>query len=155
YEDILVLSHRDNDFNISAVALDINTGKKLWEQSCTHTLGAKNQNRIYNFVSSHKDNRDYLQILDIKTGFLEEKTLTTNQKNDYIVWLSTYKDGKMYCSNLAHGCKLGIIDTESKEFTEYSLNLPEGIQIGAPVVTEDKVYILDSANVLHIYEREV
>ncbi|AFL98184.1 hypothetical protein ACQ1Q1_01340 [Ornithobacterium rhinotracheale] len=156
YEGVLVLSHRDNDFNISAVGLDINTGKKLWERVGTHTLGAKNKDKIYNFVSSHKDNRDYLQILDIKTGQLEEKTLTTNQKNDYIVWLSTYRDGKIYCSNLAHGCKLGVIDVESKELiVEFPLNLKDGVQIDAPVVTEDKIYILDSQEVLHIYEREI
>lgn len=35
------------------------------------------------------------------------------------------------------------------------LDIEQGVQIEAPVVTEDKIYILDSEQVLYIYEREI
>ncbi|CAI9429329.1 Uncharacterised protein [Candidatus Ornithobacterium hominis] len=44
---------------------------------------------------------------------------------------------------------------ETMEIISEFLDIEQGVQIEAPVVTEDKIYILDSEQVLYIYEREI
>lgn len=67
--------------------------------------------------------------------------------------MATIHNDNLYFSAYKIG-EIGIIDLQKQEIIqEFSLNLEKGVGIGAPVVTEDKIYILDSLNTLHIFEK--
>ena len=53
------------------------------------------------------------------------------------------------------GCGLGVIDLDTKEVIEqYDFNFKEGVKIYAPQISNNKIYVLDTLNTIHILEHK-
>ncbi|MBV7440974.1 hypothetical protein KRX57_06035 [Weeksellaceae bacterium TAE3-ERU29] len=152
YEDILVFIEKDDKAHTTLVGLDLQTGNILYKVAVGLINYRQQANKLYGFASNSFGDNTYLEI-DITKGGVYEKSFP-NYKRDVTGGLFTIKDDYLYYSIFKEG-SIGVIDINKKEIIkEEKLDIKEGVQIGAPVVTEDKIYILDSENVLHIYERD-
>ncbi|MBV7440975.1 hypothetical protein KRX57_06040 [Weeksellaceae bacterium TAE3-ERU29] len=152
YEGILVFIEKDDKAHTTLVGLDLQTGNILYKVAVGLINYRQQANKLYGFASNSFGDNTYLEI-DITKGEVCEKSFP-NYKRDVTGGLFTIKDDYLYYSIFKEG-SIGVIDINKKEIIrEEKLDIKEGVQIGAPVVTEDKIYILDSENVLHIYERD-
>lgn len=153
YKNILVVPQEDEQDKITMVGLDITSGKTLWQTKTSLAYYKKKDNKLYGFASTVFGDNFYSEI-NIKTGELFEKSFTGYKKN-VVSHLAAIHNNYLYYSVYKNSCEIGIIDLQSKDIIhEYPLNLEQSVQIGTPVVTDDKIYILDSNNTLHIYEKE-
>jgi hypothetical protein len=61
-------------------------------------------------------------------------------------------NNRLYYGSNRPGCEFGIIDCGKKELVEsVALGLEEGYQIGAPIVSDGKVYVF-GGDELRVYE---
>lgn len=151
YDNILVVNQIDEQSCSIIVGLDILTGKKLWENKVSLIHYQQKNDFLYGFASNTFGDNVFSKI-NIKTGEVFEKSFE-NFAKQVASHLATIHNDNLYFSAYKIG-EIGIIDLQKQEITqEFSLNLEKGVGIGAPVVTEDKIYILDSLNTLHIFEK--
>lgn len=151
YDNILVVNQIDEQSCSIIVGLDILTGKKLWENKVSLIHYQQKNDFLYGFASNTFGDNVFSKI-NIKTGEVFEKNFE-NFAKQVASHLATIHNDNLYFSAYKIG-EIGIIDLQKQEITqEFSLNLEKGVGIGAPVVTEDKIYILDSLNTLHIFKK--
>lgn len=151
YDNILVVNQIDEQSCSIIVGLDILTGKKLWENKVSLIHYQQKNDFLYGFASNTFGDNVFSKI-NIKTGEVFEKSFE-NFAKQVASHLATIHNDNLYFSAYKIG-EIGIIDLQKQEIIqEFSLNLEKGVGIGAPVVTEDKIYILDSLNTLHIFEK--
>lgn len=151
YDNILVVNQIDEQSCSIIVGLDILTGKKLWENKVSLIHYQQKNDFLYGFASNTFGDNVFSKI-NIKTGEVFEKSFE-NFAKQVASHLATIHNDNLYFSAYKIG-EIGIIDLQKQEIIqEFSLNLEKGVGIGAPIVTEDKIYILDSLNTLHIFEK--
>lgn len=153
YQEVLAFIEIDDNVQTTLVGLDIHSGEILYKEVVGLIHYQQQDNKLYGFASTTFGDNTYSEI-DILKGEVYEKSFP-NYKRDTASHLATIKDDYLYYSIYKDG-GIGIIDTKKKEIIkEEFLDIEDGVQIEAPVVTEDKIYILDSEQVLHIYQRDV
>ncbi|EKB56730.1 hypothetical protein [Bergeyella zoohelcum] len=152
YQEVLAFIEIDDNVQTTLVGLDIHSGEILYKEVVGLIHYQQQGNKLYGFASTTFGDNTYSEI-DILKGEVYEKSFP-NYKRNTVSHLATIKEDYLYYSIYKDG-GIGIIDTKKKEIIkEEFLDIEDGIQIEAPVVTEDKIYILDSEQVLHIYQRE-
>jgi len=153
HQEILVVPQENEQSQITLVGLDINTGKKLWETKTALAYYKKKNGFLYGFASTSFGDNYYSEV-NIETGEVFEKSFENFTEN-VVSHLAMIKDDFLYFSIYKNNCKIGILDLKRKKIIyEHSLGLDNGVQIGAPVVTDDKLYVLDSTNTLHVFKKE-
>ncbi|EKB56732.1 hypothetical protein HMPREF9699_01461 [Bergeyella zoohelcum ATCC 43767] len=153
YQEVLAFIEGDEEGETTLVGLDIHSGEILYKEVVGLIHYQQQGNKLYGFASTTFGDNTYSEI-DILKGEVYEKSFP-NYKRDTVSHLATIKEDYLYYSIYKDG-GIGIIDTKKKEIIkEEFLDIEDGVQIEAPVVTEDKIYILDSEQVLHIYQREM
>jgi outer membrane protein assembly factor BamB len=144
---------------VIATCCDLDTGEKRWE---THLEGSHKyilndvDGNLYALFGMHRPNGEnlYLNCLNTSTG---ECTLEVVEKNTSVVsipWLAQIYKGVMYISDFyTEGCVIWAFDlTTRKVVSHINLGLKKYIQLRAPVIRNDEIYVLDSTQTLHVLE---
>ena len=79
------------------------------------------------------------------TGELEVSLINKDEEFDFMPWNVTMHDRQLYFVDNRRGNEIGVIDVDKRELIErVPLNIKKKVTIGAPVVTDDKVYVFIS-----------
>ena len=89
------------------------------------------------------------------TGELEVSLINNEEVFDFMPWNVTMHDRQLYFVDNHRGNEIGVIDVDKRELIERApLNIKKKVTIGAPVVTDDKVYVfIRDLKELRVYEK--
>ena len=89
------------------------------------------------------------------TGELEVSLINKDEEFDFMPWNVTMHGRQLYYTDNRRGNEIGVIDVDKKELVErVPLNIKKKVTIGAPVVTDDKVYVfIQDLNELRVFEK--
>ena len=139
---------------------NIRTGKRLW----VIQSDAKYESDTF-FIGEDKmlyGCRGYMIIpgigitmLNPITGKLDVILINTDEEFDFMPNEVTMQGRKLYFVNHRKGNEIGVIDVDKKELVErVPLNIKKKVTIGAPVVTDDKVYVfIRDLKELRVFEK--
>ena len=93
--------------------------------------------------------------LDPYTGSLESWNLLSDEDLDVMPWNVTMHGHQLYYTDNRRGNEIGVIDVDKRELIErVPLNIKKKVTIGAPVVTDDKVYVfISDLQELRVFEK--
>ena len=89
------------------------------------------------------------------TGELEVSLINNEEVFDFMPWNVTMHDRQLYFVDNRRGNEIGVIDVDKRELIErVPLNIKKKVTIGAPVVTDDKVYVfIRDLKELRVFEK--
>ena len=89
------------------------------------------------------------------TGELEVSLSNNEEVFDFMPWNVTMHDRQLYFVDNRRGNEIGVIDVDKRELIERApLNIKKKVTIGAPVVTDDKVYVfIRDLKELRVYDK--
>ena len=144
---------------VIATCCDLDSGKILWE---THFQGSHRyilndaDGNLYALFGRHEPDGKilYLNSLNTSTG---QATLDIVEKNTIVAstpWLAQIYQNVMYISDTyTEGCVIWAFDLASKKITShFNLGLEKGVELNAPVIRNDEMYVLDSTKTLHVFD---
>ena len=134
------------------VALDLRTGNELWElEARTHEFTIDdNLKKLFALTESSSTNQTNLEIVDIIEGKIERSIISGSISRGMFPSNAIEKDGFLFYSDNIEGCKIGVIELNSKSLIgEIELGLEYGVKIYAPKVFNDRIFVLDTSNVCH------
>ena len=147
-DDVVVVISQDCIIPEKIQGFNIQTGEKLWvldlsEKGCPNTFFCGEDNMLYGCVPCYKEL--LLFRLDPYTGSLESWNLLSDEDLDVMPWNVTMHGHQLYYTDNRRGNEIGVIDVDKRELIErVPLNIKKKVTIGAPVVTDDKVYVFIS-----------
>ncbi|WP_438711013.1 hypothetical protein ACSTS3_21125 [Aquimarina muelleri] len=163
--NVIIISSQIGDIldsNYLLYGIDINTGKKLWVIENTlpdYTLNEDN-GLLYSFVANSSFNS--FEIIDPILGKkILEKTIEIEKPKIISSHLHCIADNKLFfvdndmSPDKDTRSRIGAIDlsTNTLDFI-YQLDVDKGILLNKPKYADGKLYVLDSANTLHVFEKE-
>ena len=88
------------------------------------------------------------------TGDLEVTLVNKEEVFDFMPWNVTMHGRRLYYADNRDGKEIGVIDVDRKEIVERQpLEIKKNVTIGAPVVTDDRMYVyIRELNELRVYE---
>lgn len=133
----------------------IRTGEKLWETRdfCPEYLFEGEDKALYGCMSNFCKDL-FLYRLDPVTGKLDSWNLKLEEDFHLSPWIVSMHNNRLFYGSNRPGCELGVIDCGKRELVEaIPLNLKKGCQVGAPIVSDGKVYVFSrGAGELRVYE---
>ena len=133
----------------------IRTGEKLWETHdfCPEYLFEGEDKALYGCMSNFCKDL-FLYRLDPVTGKLDSWNLKLEEDFHLSPWIVSMHNNRLYYGSNRPGCELGVIDCGKRELVEaIPLNFKKGCQVGAPIVSDGKVYVFSrGAGELCVYE---
>ena len=89
------------------------------------------------------------------TGELEVSLINNEEVFDFMPWNVTMHDRQLYFVDNHRGNEIGVIDVDKRELIErMPLNIKKKVTIGAPMVTDDKVYVfISDLQELRVFEK--
>ena len=157
-DDVVVVISQDCIIPEKIQGFNIQTGEKLWvldlsEKGCPNTFFCGEDNMLYGCVPCYKEL--LLFRLDPYTGSLESWNLLSDEDLDVMPWNVTMHGHQLYYTDNRRGNEIGVIDVDKRELIErVPLNIKKKVTIGAPVVTDDKVYVfIRDLKELRVYEK--
>ena len=89
------------------------------------------------------------------TGELEVSLINKDEEFNFMPWNITMHDRQLYFVDNRRGNEIGVIDVDKRELIErVPLNIKKKVSIGAPVVTDDKVYVfISDLQELRVFEK--
>ena len=157
-DDVVVVISQDCIVPEKIQGFNIHTGEKLWvldlsEIGCPNTFFCGEDNMLYGCVPCYKE----LQLFSLnpKTGKLDTWNLLSDEDLDVMPWNVTMHGRQLYYTDNRRGNEIGVIDVDKRELIErVPLNIKKKVTIGAPVVTDDKVYVfIDDLQELRVFEK--
>lgn len=153
-DDVVVIINSYNLMTVSIEGYNIQTGKKLWVLKddkhtdifpCHFNVG---EDKMLYACKSHWKNTDRnsknieLTSINPHNGEFNRHILKEVDQHTVISpWNTCIYGNKLYYADNHPGCILGVVDLDKKQIVdEFSLNLKKGFRMGAPAVTEDKIY---------------
>ncbi|MBQ3929540.1 MAG: hypothetical protein II708_01160 [Paludibacteraceae bacterium] len=153
-DDVVVIINSYNLMTVSIEGYNIQTGKKLWVLKddkhtdifpCHFNVG---DDKMLYACKSHWKNTDRnsknieLTSINPHNGEFNRHILKEVDQHTVISpWNTCIYGNKLYYADNHPGCVLGVVDLDKKQIVEeFSLNLKKGFRMGAPAVTEDKIY---------------
>lgn len=143
---------------------DIRSGNRLWETTMesgvSNTLFLGPDNMLYGcksvWIKPLVSSRLMLTKLNPFTGELDLTVVSEGECFDVMPWLVTMHGNKLYYTDNRRGNEIGVIDVDKKELVDrMPLNNDKKVTIGAPVVTDDKVYVfIRDLQELRVFEKE-
>lgn len=149
--ELLIIQSNNNKL----FGLDMNTGLKLWELtdvSYYHTLDP-NSGLLYSYAW------DILRIINPSNGKIELEKQFEGSMEEYGIRtdanMHSISGGYLYFMSNWNTPRFGGINlnTLEIEFVQ-DLEVEEGVKGGVPHFHKDRLYIRDTINTLHIFERE-
>ena len=157
-DDVVVVISQDCGVPGKVQGFNIQTGEKLWvldlsEKGCPNTFFCGEDNMLYGCVPCYKEL--LLFRLDPYTGSLESWNLLSDEDLDVMPWNVTMHGHQLYYTDNRRGNEIGVIDVDKRELIErVPLNIKKKVTIGAPVVTDDKVYVfISDLQELRVFEK--
>jgi hypothetical protein len=153
-DDVVVIINSYNLMTVSIEGYNIQTGEKLWVlKDDKHTdifpchFNVDEDKMLY-ACKSHWKNTDRksknieLTSINPHSGEFNRHILKEADELTRISpWNTCIYGNKLYYADNRPGCILGVVDLDKKQIVdEFSLNLKKGFRMGAPIVTEDKIY---------------
>lgn len=133
----------------------IRTGEKLWETRdfCPEYLFEGEDKALYGCMSNFCKDL-FLYRLDPVTGKLDSWNLKLEEDFHLSPWIVSMHNNRLFYGSNRPGCELGVIDCGKRELVEaIPLNFKKGCQVGAPIVSDGKVYVFSrGAGELRVYE---
>lgn len=143
---------------------DIRSGNRLWETTMesgvSNTLFLGPDNMLYGcksvWIKPLVSSRLMLTKLNPFTGELDLTVVSEGECFDVMPWNVTMHGNKLYYTDNRRGNEIGVIDVDKKELVDrMPLNIDKKVTIGAPVVTDDKVYVfIRDLQELRVFEKE-
>ena len=89
------------------------------------------------------------------TGELEVSLINKDEEFDFMPWNVTMHDRQLYFVDNRRSNEIGVIDVDKRELIErVPINIKKKVSIGAPVVTDDKVYVfISDLQELRVFEK--
>ena len=157
-DDVVVVISQDCGVPGKVQGFNIQTGEKLWvldlsEKGCPNTFFCGEDNMLYGCVPCYKEL--LLFRLDPYTGSLESWNLLSDEDLYVMPWNVTMHSRQLYYTDNRRGNEIGVIDVDKRELIErVPLNIKKKVTIGAPVVTDDKVYVfISDLQDLRVFEK--
>ena len=157
-DDVVVVISQDCIIPEKIQGFNIQTGEKLWvldlsEKGCPNTFFCGEDNMLYGCVPCYKEL--LLFRLDPYTGSLASWNLLSDEDLDVMPWNVTMHGRQLYYTDNRRGNEIGVIDVDKRELIErVPLNIKKKVSIGAPVVTDDKVYVfISDLQELRVFEK--
>lgn len=152
-DDVVVIISTSNpasNYRVRIEGFNIHTGERLWinnHKNITKHYFIGLDKMLYTCQHDWLDMKnDIMQLVLYKLNPFTGETETTQLKVDddrggVCPWNTCIYGNKLYYADNHPGCILGVVDIDKKQIVEeFSLNLKKGFRMGAPVVTEDKIY---------------
>ncbi|MEE1542827.1 MAG: hypothetical protein UF067_10205 [Paludibacteraceae bacterium] len=149
---VVIVSHIMTEGIYKAQGFKIRTGEKLWElrDVCLDDFFEGDDKMLYGCLTIFGDL--ILCRLDPFTGKFDKWVVKSDKGLGVCPRNVTMHNNRLYYSSNRPGCELGVIDCGKKELVEsVFLGLEEGYQIGAPIVSDGKVYVF-GGDELRVYE---
>ena len=157
-DDVVVVITQDCGVPEKIQGFNIQTGEKLWvldlsERGCPNTFFCGEDNMLYGCVPCYKEL--LLFRLDPYTGSLESWNLLYDEDLDVMPWNVSMHGRQLYYTDNRRGNEIGVIDVDKRKLIErVPLNIKKKVSIGAPVVTDDKVYVfISDLQELRVFEK--
>ncbi|MBQ6733288.1 MAG: PQQ-binding-like beta-propeller repeat protein [Paludibacteraceae bacterium] len=152
-DDVVVIITADRNIRNEMTHVEgfnIKTGERLWriestEVPCHLIVGEDKMLYACNvrwYVGEDNHTELRLTVINPFTGVFENHVLKHHDEEVCVMsWNTCIYGNKLYYADNHPGCILGVVDIDKKQIVEeFSLNLKKGFRMGAPVVTEDKIY---------------
>lgn len=152
-DDVVVIISTSNpasNYRVRIEGFNIHTGERLWinnHKNITNHYFIGPDKMLYTCQHDWLDMKnDIMQLVLYKLNPFTGETETTQLKVDddrgvVCPWNTCIYGNKLYYADNHPGCILGVVDIDKKQIVEeFSLNLKKGFRMGAPIVTEDKIY---------------
>ncbi|MBO5988671.1 MAG: hypothetical protein J6Q03_04235 [Paludibacteraceae bacterium] len=150
---VVIVSHIMTEGIYKALGFKIRTGEKLWElrdEDCPNHLFEGDDKMLYGCLTIFGDL--ILCRLDPFTGKFDKWVVKSDKGLGVCSWNVSMHNNRLYYGSNRPGCEFGIIDCGKKELVEsVFLDLKKGYQIGAPIVSDGKVYVFGGGE-LRVYE---
>ena len=160
-DDVVVIISCNITIALKVQGFNIRTGEQLWildvsECVCPNTFFVGDDKMLYGCDCYYGDTTDlHLCKLDPFTGKLESWNVLTDEGLNVCPWNVALHGNLIYYTNNRWECKIGVIDIDKKQLIDFfSLNIKKGCQTGAPIITDDNVYVfIDELQELRVYEK--
>jgi hypothetical protein len=149
---VVIVSHIMTEGIYKAQGFKIRTGEKLWElrDVCLDDFFEGDDKMLYGCLTIFGDL--ILCRLDPFTGKFDKWVVKSDKGLGVCSWNVSMHNNRLYYGSNRPGCEFGIIDCGKKELVEsVALGLKSGYQIGAPIVSDGKVYVFGGGE-LRVYE---
>ncbi len=168
-DDIVVIPCTENGHPVSVEGYRLLTGEKLWEVKdmdyCSYAYVMGPDKMLYALQSYYcKDHRVELRLWQLNpfTGEVDMKVIKEGEYWGNVRILNTTIHGnKLFYvnQNKKVGRSLGVVDLDTKEVIEDFALEAKGYHVDAPIVSDEKVYVLIyhdgvAQNELRIYKNE-
>lgn len=157
-DDVVVVISQESIIPEKIQGFNIKTGEKLWhldlsEIGCSNTFFVGEDKMLYGCITCYKEL--LLFRLNPHTGSLESWKLLSDEDLDVMPWLVTMHGQRLYYTDNRRGNEIGVIDVDRRELVErVPLNIKKKVTIGAPVVSDDKVYVfISDLRELRVFEK--
>ena len=139
---------------------NIHTGERLWGitfegKGVSNTLFVGEDKILYGCMRPFASNGLVLTSLNPFTGELIKHVISEEDGFEVMPWLVTMHGRQLYYTDNRRGNEIGVIDVDKRELIErVPLNIKKKVSIGAPVVTDDKVYVfISDLQELRVFEK--
>lgn len=152
-DDVVVIISADRNIRNEMTHVEgfnIKTGERLWriestEVPCHLIVGEDKMLYACNvrwYVGEDNHTELRLTVINPFTGVFENHVLKHHDEDVCVMsWNTCIYGNKLYYADNRPGCVLGVVDLDKKQIVdEFNFNLKKGFTMGAPVVTEDKIY---------------
>lgn len=168
-DDIVVIPCTEKGQPASVEGYRLLTGEKLWEVNdmdyCSYAYVMGPDKMLYALQSYYcKDHRVELRLRQLNpfTGEVDMKVIKEGEYwGDVRILNTTIHGNKLFYvnQNKEVGRSLGVVDLDTKEVIEDFALEAKGYHVDAPIVSDEKVYVLIyhdgvAQNELRIYENE-
>lgn len=168
-DDIVVIPCTENGHPVSVEGYRLLTGEKLWEVKdmdyCSYAYVMGPDKMLYALQSYYcKDHRVELRLWQLNpfTGEVDMKVIKEGEYwGDVRILNTTIHGNKLFYvnQNKKVGRSLGVVDLDTKEVIEDFALEAKGYHVDAPIVSDEKVYVLIyhdgvAQNELRIYKNE-
>ena len=161
-DDVVVVISQDCGVPGKVQGFNIHSGEKLWEipdaeDICPNTFFIGEDKMLYGCYTEQIDydeeSRLMLTIINPINGEIEN--VEAGKACRVMGWLVTMHGRQLYYTDNRRGNEIGVIDVDKRKLIErVPLNIKKKVTIGAPVVTDDKVYVfISDLQELRVFEK--
>ena len=162
-DNVVVLISEDCGVAEKIQGFNIRTGEKLWEILnaeeivCPNTFFVGADQHLYGCCTEcayyDEESKLIMTKLNPKNGHTE--SIEVGMGYSVMPYDVTMHGRQLYYTDNRRGNEIGVIDVDKKELVErVPLNIKKKVTIGAPVVTDDKVYVfIRDLKELRVYEK--
>ena len=162
-DDVVVVISEDCAVAEKIQGFNIHTGKKLWEISnaeeivCPNTFFVGEDQYLYGCCTecAYYDEESNLIMTKLNPKNGNTESIDVGMGFSAMSYDVTMHGRQLYYIDNRPGNEIGVIDVDKKELIErVPLNIKKKVTIGAPVVTDDKVYVfIRDLKELRVFEK--